>query len=73
MQLISELNKGFRLFWYVINIYSKYAWVIPLKDQKGITITNSFQNVLDALSRKANKIWVDLGREFYNRLIKSFL
>ena len=43
MQLISKFNKGFRFLLYVINIYSKYAWVIPLEDKKGITITNAFQ------------------------------
>ena len=42
MQLISKFNKGFRFLLYVIDIYSKYAWVIPLKDKKGIIITNAF-------------------------------
>ena len=44
MQLISRCNKGFRFLLCVINIYSKYEWVIPLKDKKGITITNAFQD-----------------------------
>ena len=42
MQLISKSNKGFRFLLCVIDIYSKYARVIPLKDKKGITITNAF-------------------------------
>ena len=46
MQLISKFNKGFRFLLCVIEIYSKYAWVIPLKDKKGITITNAFQKIL---------------------------
>ena len=45
----------------VIDIYSKYAWVIPLKDKKGITITNDFQKTLDESNPKPNKIWVDKG------------
>ena len=45
MQLISKFNKGFRFFLCVIDIYSKYAWVIHLKDKKGITITNAFQEI----------------------------
>ena len=57
----------------VIYIFSKYAWVIPLKDKKGITITNAFQYFLDETNRKPNKIWVDKGTEFYNRLMQSFL
>ena len=47
MQYISKFNKVFRFLLCVININSKYAWFIPLKDKKGITITNAFQNILD--------------------------
>ena len=43
MLLISKFNKGFRFLLCVIDIYSKFAWVIPLKDKKGITMTNAFQ------------------------------
>ena len=64
MQLISKLNKRFRFLLCVINICSKYTWVIPLKDKKGITITNAFQKVLDESNRKPNKIWVDNGSKF---------
>ena len=73
MQLISKSNKGFRFLLCVIDIYSKYACVIPLKDKKGITITNAFQKILKESNRKANKIWVDKGIEFYNRSMKSWL
>ena len=73
MQLISIFNKGFRFLLCVIDIYSKYAWVIPLKDKKGITITNVFQKTLKESKRKPNKIWVDKGRESYNRSMKSWL
>ena len=52
-------------------IDSKYAWVIPLKDKKGVGIFNAFQKILDDLKRKQNKIWVDKGSEFYNRSMKS--
>ena len=73
MQLISKSNKGFRFLLCVIDIYSKYACVIPLKDKKGITITNAFQKILKESNRKPNKIWVDKGIEFYNRSMKSWL
>ena len=58
-------------FCYVIDIYSKYAWVIPLKDKKAFTITNAFQVNLIESERKPNEIWVDKGSEFYNRSMKS--
>ena len=66
MQLISKLNKGFRFLLCVIDIYSKYAWVVPLKDKKGVIIVNAFQSILKKSNRKPNKIWVDKGSEFYN-------
>ena len=73
MQLISKFNKGFRFSLCVIDIYSKYAYVIPLKNKKGITITNVFQKILKESNRKPNQIWVDKGSEFYNSLMKSWL
>ena len=60
MQLISKFNKGFKFLLCVIDIFSKYAWVVPLKDKKGITITNAFQKILKESDRKPNKIWVDM-------------
>ena len=73
MQLISQFNKGFSFLLCVIDIYSKYAWVIPLKDKKDITITNAFQKSFKKSYRKPNKISFDKGSEFYNRSIKSWL
>ena len=55
----------------VIDIYSKYAWVIPLKDKRITTITNAFQKILRESNCNPNKIWVDKGSEFYNRSTKS--
>ena len=73
MQLISKFNKGFRFLLCVIDIYRKYAWVVPLKDKKGVSIVNAFQSILNKYNRKPNKIWVDKGSEFYNRSMKSWL
>ena len=71
--MISKFNKVFRFLLCVIDIYSKYAYVVPLKSKKGIAITNAFQKVLNESKRKPNKIWVDKGSEFYNRSMKSSL
>ena len=73
MQLISKVNKGFRFLFCVIDIFSKYAWVVPLKIKKGISIVNAFQNILDKSERKPNKIWIDKGSEFYNNSFKKWL
>ena len=73
MQLISKYNKGIRYLLCVTDLFSKYAWVVPLKDKKGATITNAFQKILDSSKRKPNKIWVDQGSEFYNNSFKKWL
>ena len=73
MQLISKLYKGFRFLLCVIDIYSKYAWVVPLKDKKCVSIVNAFQTILNKSNGKPNKLWVDKGSEFYNRSMKSWL
>ena len=57
----------------MIDIYSRYAWVVPLKDKKSTTITNAFQKNLVESNHKPNKVWVDKGKGFYNRLMKSWL
>ena len=66
MQLISKFNKRFRFLLCVIDIYSKYAWVVPSKLKKGTSIVNAFQKKLKESDRKPNKIWVDKGSKFYN-------
>ena len=66
MQLILKYNKGIQFLLSDIDIYSKYAWVVPLKDKEGITITNAFQKMLNASKRKPNKISAGKGGEFYN-------
>ena len=71
MQLISKFNKGFRFLLRAIDVFSKYAWIAPLKDKKGISIVNAFQKILDDSARKPNKICVDKGRGFYNSSFKK--
>ena len=73
MQLLSKFNKGFRFLLSVIDIFSKYAWVIPLKDKEGISIVYAFQKILKKSNPKPNKIWVDKGSEFYNNYFKKWL
>ena len=73
MHLINKFDKGFRFLLWVIDICSKYAWAVPLKDKKGITITNVFQKSLDESNRKPNTTWVDEGNEFYNRSMESWM
>ena len=52
----------------IIDIFSKYAWVVPLKDKKGVSIVDAFQKILSKSRRKPKKIWVEKGSKFYNFL-----
>ena len=72
MQSLSKTNKGIKYLLCAIDLFSKCAWVVPLKDKRGITIVNAFQKIISK-GRKPNKIWVDQGGEFYNNLFKRFL
>ena len=83
MQSLSRKNKGIKYFLCAIYLYSKYAFVIPLKDKKGISIVNAFNKIIKQSNRRAkgtsaqhvkpNKIWVDQGGEFYNKLLEKWL
>ena len=54
-------------------IFSKYGWVVPLKDKRGVSIVNAFQGILKKSNRKPNKILVDNGSEFHNNSFKKWL
>ena len=73
MQSLSRKNKGIKYLFCAIDLYSKYAFVLPLKDKKGISIVNAFNKIIKQSNRKPNKIWVDQGGEFYNNVFKKWL
>ena len=73
MQSLSRKNKGIKYLLCVIDLYSKYAFVIPLKDKKGISTVNAFNEIIKQSNRKPNKIWVDQGGEFYNNVFEKWL
>ena len=75
MQLIIKFNKGIRFLLCVlfIDTFSKYAWVVPLKDKTDVSIVAAFQSILKKCNRKPNKICADKGSEFYNTSFKKWL
>ena len=73
IQLISKYNKGIKYLLCVVDLFSKYAFVVPLNDKKGTTIINAFQSILNSSTPKPNKISVDQGSEFYNNHFKKWL
>ena len=70
MELINKFNETILSLLCVNDTFSKYTWIVPLKDKKGITVINASQKFLDESSRKPDKIWVDKISEFYNRSVK---
>ena len=73
MQSLSRKNKGIKYLLCVIDLYSKYAFVIPLKDKEGISIVNAFDKIIKESERTPNNMWVDQGSEFYNNNFKKWL
>ena len=74
MQSLSRKNKGIKYLLCAVDLYRKYAFVILLKDKKGISIVNAaFNKIIKQSERKPNKIWVDQRGEFYNNVFKKWL
>ena len=73
MKSLSRKDKGIKYLLCAIDLHSKYAFVIRLKDKKGISIVNAFDKIIKQSNRKPNKIWVDQGGEFYNNVFKKWL
>ena len=73
MQSLNRKNKDIKYLLCAMDLYSKCAFVIPLKDKKGISIVNAFNKIIKQSNRKPNKIWVDQGGEFYNNVFEKWL
>ena len=72
-QSLGKNNKSNKYLLCAIDLFSKYAFFVPLKDKKGISIVNAFNKIIKQSNRKPNKIWVDQGGEFFNRIFKKWL
>ena len=73
MQSLSKYNNGIKYLLCTIDLFSKYACVIPIKDKKGTSIVSAFKKIISEGRRKPNKIWVDEDSEFYNKTFQDFL
>ena len=69
MQEWKNQNEGYRYILNIVDCFSRYAWSIPLKDKKAETVLNAFKTI----SRKPKHIWVDEGKEFYNKKMDEWL
>ena len=71
MQAFSKFNRGVKYLLAVIDIFSKYGWLIPLKDETGKSVASALKTIFK--ERKPEKIWVDKGKEFYNKNVKDLV
>ena len=72
MQQFSKWNKGYRYLLMVLDVFSKYGWIVPLKDKKGETVAEAFKKIFKE-GRKPQYLWVDKGKEYYNKHVKELL
>ena len=70
---LSSKNKSVKYLSYVIDVFTKYAWVKPLKNKEDKTVLNAFIEIVNESNRKPNKLWADQGGEFYNKLMQDWL
>ena len=73
MQSLSKKSNSIKYLLCVIDLFSKYAFAVPLKDEKGASIINAFNKIIKKSNRKPNKIWINQGGEFYNHVFKKWL
>ena len=70
MQQFSKWNKGYRYLLMVLDLFSKYGWIVPLKDKKGETVTEAFKTIFKE-GRKPQYLWTDKGKEYYNKNMRE--
>ena len=73
MQSFAKHNNGVKYLLNVIDVFSKYAWSIPILDKTGNSIVNAFDKIIKQSNRKPDKLWVDQGSEFFNRVMDNWL
>ena len=71
MQAFSKFNRGVKYLLAVIDVFSKYGWLIPLKDKTGKSLASALEVIFN--ERKPEKMWVDKGKEFYNKHVKDLI
>ena len=71
MQAFSKFNRGVKYLLAVIDVFSKYRWLIPLKDKTGKSVASALKTIFE--ERKPEKMWVDKGKEFYNKDVKDLI
>ena len=72
MQKFAKWNKGYRYLLMVLDVFSKYGWIVPLKNKKGESVEVGFKKIFTE-GRVPKKLWVDKGSEYYNTHVKNLM
>ena len=73
MQKFSEWNKGVKYLLMVIDLFSKYGWIKPLRDKRSETVSKASDEMFETSKRKPKILWSDKGSEFISKHFKEFL
>jgi hypothetical protein len=73
MSLFEKQNEGYKYMLTCIDLFSRYAWVIPMKNKTGKETATAIEQIIKKAKTQPNKIWVDEGTEFYNKDVKKTL
>ena len=73
MQKISKWNKGYKYLLMVLDLFSKYGWIVPLKTKTGLEVSKAFESIFKKGKGKPKKLWVDKGKEYYNKNMLDLL
>lgn len=73
MQAFTKYNSGVKYLMSVIDVFSKYGWIVPLKDKTGSSVAGALRKIFESSGRKPEKLWVDKGKEFYNKDVQKLI
>ena len=73
MQSFAEYNDGFKYLLRVVDIFCKYGWIVPLNDKSGKSVSQAFEKIFTSSERKPKQLWVDKGKEFYNKDVQKLV
>ena len=71
MQKLSKWNKGYKYLWMVLDLFSKYGWIVPLRTKTGLEVSQALASIFRG--NKPKMLWVDKGKEYYNRHVLDLL
>src|SRR6218665_1652151 len=73
MQSFAKYNDGFKYLLSVVDIFCKYGWIVPLKNKSGKSVSQAFEKICTSSERKPKTLWVDKGKEFYNKDVQKLI